>query len=343
MKRSTWALVGLALLGVLGLALGLDSKSEPDAPDGRATPPSAAAPSAAPPTTEGARAGPTPNLAQRRGDPVVAIQQDPAEAARWGARLADPARGFDGRRVAADALAHAQTPAAQDALRTGLVAVVADPDLPPAAKALLTQRLGFVRDPDPASLDFAASLARSENETLRRAGLMSLGALARHSGDEARAMGAIDEALGDPNASTRAVGYRALGNLGSPTAVQRLQEAAANETNGAALAGIAQGLSGDPSARSTLALAKLAQTAHPATQLRALVGLSDRALSSESASELAAAGALETLYAENASAWVSAAGHHLAERPLRRAAERLARRGDVGPQVRARLRQLLEL
>lgn len=332
MKRTLLALGGLTLIAA-ALVLTARDRATDEAPTPAQTPAAARAPE--PPAA--------PQLAQRRGDQVTAIQAQAEQAARAGDRLADPTQSFAARRQAADALAHAQTPAAQVALRTGLQAVVDDPQLPSAARALLVQRLGFVREPDADSLAFARGLTQAEDVDLRRAGLMTYAAVAGHAGHEAEAISVIDPALADPDPETRAVGYRALGNLKSPEAFARLQQAAGAEESKVARAGLAQGLAGDPSAPSTAALARLARTQHAPTQLRALVGLSGRALSAEAAADLARAGGPDALFAENASAWVSAAAPHFAERGLRRAAEGLTRRSEVGPKVRARVRQLLNL
>lgn len=284
-----------------------------------------------------------PRVAQRVGDSVVSVRDAPEQAEFRARQLADPNLDFAARRQAADALAHAQTPAAQVGLRDGIEAALQDPELPVAGKALLAQRLGFVREPDPQTLNLALRLARADPSSLRRAGLMTLGAVARNGGSEAAALGPIRDAVDDADPDERAVGYRALGNLGSPDAMAQLRRAARVESSGRALAGIAQGLGADPSPAGTLALAQLASSAHPPTQLRALTGLIGRKLSSEAAIHLAAAGAPNALFAENASAWTSAAMTTLHEREVRRAAQAMLERGDVGPQVRARLRQALQL
>lgn len=332
MKR---ALTLLAAASLLSTALLLwPSKPKPESSPPK---PSAAEP---PPDAPSVSA---PRLAERVGDAVAEVQQAPKGAELRSQQLADPRLDFARRRKAADALAHAQTPAAQAALRSGIEAMLDDPQLPAAAKALLAQRLGFVREPDQATLDLALRLAQTEPSSLRRAGLMTLGAVARNSGSAPSAMGPIRAATSHADPAERAVGYRALGNLASPDALAQLRQAATLESDGQALAGIAQGLGADPSEEGTEALSQLASTSHPPTQLRALTGLIGRSLSSEAAAHLAAAGRRETLFAENASAWTSAAMGALSERPVRRAAQAMLERGDVGPQVRARIRQALGL
>ncbi len=147
---------------------------------------------------------------------VAVLRLEPALCDRLAELFDDDVVGFKGRELIADLLVGADTPAAQAALRAALDRLDAHPD---DRNPFLVQRLGLVRHPDEATLDFIARrFARGDDlDSLAAGG--SLGAAAgwiAAAGDPERAAAIaapIVERLAHAEApQTRALLLRALGN-----------------------------------------------------------------------------------------------------------------------------------